>query len=309
MKKELKILVATDYSEAVMNAEHYAVQMACKESIFLRFLHVFEPPAANQTGAFDAEKIDYIPAVYELNKLKDHVKKILDSMDCKPGEVQYECLVREGNPGAQIIEEVKETAPDFVLMGTHGASGFREFVMGTQTWKVIKKAGVPVFALPKDAYYTGIQKIVYATEYREGELPVINYISQLAERFGASLTVLHIAANMLSEEFEKKISKDFMDEVKSRIEYKPLQLRVQHATDVLQGIEDFVQRDEADLLVMSHEKPYFLERIFSPGGSSAAKKMSLHTHVPLLVVPDYYNPDFAWFWRLFALDYSMDADF
>jgi hypothetical protein len=60
---------------------------------------------------------------------------------------------------------------------------------------------------------------------------------------------------------------------------------------------------------MSHEKPYFLERIFNPGSSSTARKMALHTTVPLLVVPDYYNPDFAWFWRLFALDYSMDADF
>lgn len=308
MKKNLKILVATDYSEAVMNAEHYAVQLACREGVFLRFLHVFEPPGANQTGAFDAKKIDYVPGAYELNKLKDHVKKIVDSMGCKPGEVQYECLVREGNPADQIVQEVKETFPDFVLMGTHGGSGFREFVLGTQTWKVIKKAGVPVFALPKDAYYTGIKKIVYATEYREGELPVVNYISQLAQRFGASLTVLHITDNLISEETEKKISAEFMDQVANRVEYQHVDLRVEHATDVLDGIEDYMERSNGDLLVMSHEKPYFLERIFNPG-SSRARKMALHTEVPLLVVPDYYNPDFAWFWRLFALDYSMDTDF
>lgn len=308
MNKILKILVATDYSEAVMCAEHYAIQLAKSEGFSLRFLHVFEPPAADQVGSFDATKIDAQPGVVELNRLKRHVRKILESMGCEPKEVNYECIVREGDVVKQITEEVNESYPDFILMGTHGESGFREFVLGTHTWGIIKKTAVPVFALPKDAFYRGIHNIVYATEFREGELPVINYLAQFASRFSARLTVLHITSSIITEEFEKKITADFMHEVKARIDYPDIELRVEHATEVIRGIEDFTERYNADLLAMSHEKPYFLERIFSPN-SGTARQMSLHTKMPLLVIPDYYNPDFAWFWRLFALDYSLDTDF
>jgi len=308
MSKVQTLLMATDYSIAVMNAEHYAVQLAKNEGFFLRFMHVFQPPIADQVGSFDAAKIDTAPALDELRKLKIHVSKLMQSMGVKPGEVNYECMVREGGVAQQIIDEAKESFPDFIVMGTHGESGFREFILGSHTWKVIKKAGIPVLALPKDAYYCGFKKIVYATEYREGELPVINFITQFASRFRADVTVLHITANMFSEEFEKKISSDFMHEVKDRINYPRLEMRVLHATDIINGIEDFNARQGTDLLVMTHEKPYFLEKIFTPN-SALTKKMSLHTHVPLLVVPDYYNPDFAWFWKLFALDYSLDSDF
>jgi len=308
MENKISILVATDYSEAVMNAEHYAVQLAKAHGFFLRFLHVFEPQAADQMGSFDAQKIDYPPVAYELKKLKTHVEALMSSIGYKPGEIEYECLAREGNPASQIIAEVKESFPGFVLMGAHGASGFREFVLGTQTWKVIKKAGVPVFVLPQDANFTGIKNIVFATEYREGELPVISFLGQLAKRFNANITVLHITANVLTEDLEKKISNEFMTELGNKPAYPGVQLRVEHATDVIDGIERFAEHSNTDLVVVSHEKPNFLERIFNPG-SSTTKKLSVHTHTPLLAIPDYYNPDFAWFWKLFAADYSMDTDF
>ncbi len=308
MHKQLNILVATDYSEAIMNAEHFAVQLARNDGIFLRFLHVFAAPGFDQVGSFEAEKIDRPPAFYELNKLKEHVAKLLVSMNCKPGEVKYECLVREGSPARQIEAEIKESIPDFVLMGAHGAAGFREFVLGSQAWKVVKKGGAPVFVLPKDTFYTGIKNIVYAAEYRDGELPVINFLSQFAARFNATVTLLHITESPISEETEKKISKDFMDKVKTRVGYGGLELKIEHATDIVRGIEDFAEKNRADLLVMSHVEPGILEKIFS-GEQSVAKKMSVHTTLPLLIIPDFYNPDFSWFWRLFALDYSMDRDF
>ncbi len=305
MSEMMKILVATDYSEQVMNAEHYAVQLAKMQGFYLKFLHVFEPPIADQIGSFDAEKIDYSPVVHELKKLKEHVGRLMSSVGVKDGEIEYECLVREGHPAAQIVEEVNESFPDFVLMGTHGGSGFREFILGSQTWKVIKKAGVPVFAIPDDASFAGMKNIVFATEYREGELPVINFLTQLAIRFKAELTVLHITANVITEEFEKQISSLFKQELKNKIAYPGIKFKIEYATDIIGGLNQYTERNKSDLLVMSPEKPYFLERVFSPG-SRTTKTMSIHTKLPLLAIPDYYNPDFVWFWKLFTMDYTME---
>jgi len=246
MEKPFKILMATDYSEAVMNTERYAVQLAKSTGSLVRFLHVFTPPIANQTGSFDANKIDYNPNVYELKKLKEHVAQLFSTMNMKEGDVKYECIVREGSACSEILEEVDEFYPDFVVMGTHGASGFREFVLGTHTWQVIKKAGVPVLALPKDALFTHVKNIVFATEYREGELPVVNFLTQLSSEFKARLTVLHITANVFTEDFEKKISDEFKQELKNKIAYPDVTLRVEHATELIDGLVKFCEQYKDD---------------------------------------------------------------
>jgi nucleotide-binding universal stress UspA family protein len=308
MEKPFKLLLATDYSEAVMNAERYAVQFARNTGSFLRFLHVFEPPIADQIGSFDADKIDYSPALYEMKKLKEHVNKLLSSLQMQPGELNFECLVREGSAAKQILEEAGETYPDFILMGTHGESGFRQFILGDHTSKVIKKASVPVLAIPKNALFNEIKNIVFATEYREGELPVINFLTQVVQQFNAELTVLHITSNIFSEKFEKTISTEFTNELKNKIVYPNVSIRVKHYTDIISGLEDFCNNTKTDWLVMSPEKPFFLEKLFNPSASTT-RKMSLHTTIPLLSIPDYYNPDYEWFWKLFTIDYSLDSDF
>ncbi len=308
MENFFKIVLATDYSEAVMNVERYAVQLAKSTGSYLKFLHVFEPPMADQTGSFEPEKIDYNPVAYEMKKLKEHVNKLLLFLEIKPGELNFECVVREGGVVKQILDEANETLPDFIIMGTHGESGFRQFFMGSHTSEIVKKASIPVLAIPKDALFKGIKKMVFATEYREGELPVINFLTQVARQFKAELTVLHITSNIISEQFEKKISQEFMSELKNKIAYPNVQIRVEHYTDIMKGLDDFCNRAKTDWLVMSPEKPFFLQKIFNPS-ASLTKKMGLHTTIPLLSIPDYYNPNYAWFWKLFALDYSLDTDF
>lgn len=307
MEKKMNILVATDYSEVVMNAEHYAVKMAMEQGAFLRFIHVFSPALADQTGSFDASKIDRSPALVELEKLKAHVKRLMISCNADQDKVSYECLVREGAAGGQLLEEIKESFPDMLIMGTHGVSGFRDLVLGSHTWQVIKRTSVPVLALPKDVSYVGIKNMVFATEYREGELPVINYLTQLAALFSAGLTVLHITSNALTQEYEKRVSDEFMNEMKNKIVYPDVRIKIEHATDVIDGLEKYTDKNKTDLLIMSHERPYFLERVFSSKGA-ITRKMTLYTHIPLLVIPDYYNPDYAWFWKLFALDYTTEKD-
>ena len=308
MEKPFKLLLATDYSESVMNAERYAVQFARSTGSFLRFLHVFEPLIVDQIGSFDVDKTDYSPALYEMKKLKEHVNKLLFSLQIKPGELNFECLVREGSAAKQILEEAGETYPDLILMGTHGASGFKQFILGNHASRVIKKASVPVLAIPKDALFTEIKNIVFATEYREGELPVINFLTRVAQQFNAELTVLHITSNIISEKFEKTISTEFANELKNKIVYPNVHLRVIHYTDIIAGLEDYCNNAKTDWLVMSPEKPFFLDKLFN-AKASITRKMSLHTTVPLLSIPDYYNPDYEWFWKLFTIDYSVDSDF
>ena len=50
--------------------------------------------------------------------------------------------------------------------------------------------------------------------------------------------------------------------------------------EVIQGLQDYIERKEIDLLALTTHKRGVIERLFNP---SIAKKMIFHSYVPLLV--------------------------
>ena len=55
-------------------------------------------------------------------------------------------------PAASLILAEAESAPGaIVAMGTHGRGGFRRFLLGSVTDKVVRSADVPVLAVPPGA--------------------------------------------------------------------------------------------------------------------------------------------------------------
>ena len=308
MKTKYKILLATDYSEAVMNAERYAVQFAVSTNSILTLLHVYPIPFSSpETPLEYAQSPDELRD-FQQKLLEKHREELFRSLNIKADEINYECIVREGNPGKQIRKEAKESGSDFVIVGTHGASGFREVFFGSHSWDVIKKSSVPVIAVPKEAIFTGMKNIVFGTEYREGEIPVINFLTKFAKHFNAEVTVLHSTNYVLSKHFEKEMFERFRNDIKGKISYKKLNIQLIKSENIIDGLNRFSEHTKADLLVMSPEQPYLFEKIFMPN-KSIVKKMSFHTTLPLMTIPDFYNPEYTDFWKHFAEGDFVNEDF
>ena len=45
--------------------------------------------------------------------------------------VQAEVVIRDGNPGDEIVDSVKELGVDVVVIATHGRTGFRRAILGS----------------------------------------------------------------------------------------------------------------------------------------------------------------------------------
>jgi len=297
MEKDFRIVLATDYSESVMNAERYAVQLCRDMGFKLTMLHVEEDSRA-KTG---------IEKLRGLERLEDRRERIFHTLGIGPGKVNCECVLRQGNITAEVLNEAKETDADFVFVGTHGSRGLRDLFFGSHTWDVIKRADVPVLAIPEEALYTGIKNIVFATEYREGEIPVINLLVQMARSFGASIIVLHVTNFVLSKQFEKEMFEKFRNEIMEKINYPKLEVRLIKSDDLVNGLDHYCLEKEVDWLVMSPEKPQLLGRLFNRG-ISATRRMMVHSHLPLLTIPDFYNPENDSFWKEFS-DFELREEF
>lgn len=310
MEKKINVLLAVDYSEEGISAELYGIQFAQNTNSKLYMIHVYdkiENSISDEPAELAQSKNDI--RNLELSILEQHRDKLFYLLDLKDNDLDCECIVREGKVWKQICKEAIRSDIDFIVTSTHSASFFKELFFGNQTWNIIKKTTVPVLAIPKNTFFTGIGNIVFATEYREGEIPVVKFLVQFARHFDAAVTILHITNDILSKKFKNNVVDNFKDELSNEIAYNKIDMRLVHYDNIIGGLNDFCEKAKIDVLVMSHEKRFFWGNIFNPI-TSVTRKMTFDTQIPLLSIPDYYNTEGSKFWKLFDYDKTyMYEDF
>ena len=301
MKKRLKVLIATDYSEASAKAEMYGLRLAEHSGFHVEFLHIFEPPLANPLAPFDAEKIEYNPFVYEENKLTKHVTGLLESQNSKLSANDVSTTIREGLTGPQIIAEAEESDIDLIMVGTHGVSGFKEFFIGSHAWDVIKNSHIPVLAIPPMCTFEGIHRVVFATDYREGEIPGIKFALKLSRFLKADFKAVHVNNPFIKTIDNEKLLSEFQDNLINQLGSLSFPISAIPSDDVSEALDQYCVAEKADWLSMSPEIPSLLEKIFVPN-VSMTRKMSFLTNIPLLAIPDFYNTRQESFWDLISDD-------
>lgn len=136
-----KILVPTDFSEFAEKALQTAVNIAQKTKAEILLLNANEMAVAAMPIAeyyyYDKEKEQsYLQMVND--SLDRTLQKIASDMDL--GDIKVSTLVESGLL-VDVIEEVchRENI-DLVIMGTQGATGMKEMLVGSNTEKVVRNA-------------------------------------------------------------------------------------------------------------------------------------------------------------------------
>jgi nucleotide-binding universal stress UspA family protein len=153
-----KILVATDYTDLAENAVNTAAVLCQKHNATLILLHVVKNSPSYTPDEVFNPTIDYTKelktaARSELRHLGDRLREKY--------RIPADEIVAYGEVVKEIIRVIEETGPDLVLIGTHGASGFRRFFMGTTAYRVIKHTTFPVLTIPGTGNWTRFQHILF----------------------------------------------------------------------------------------------------------------------------------------------------
>jgi hypothetical protein len=110
------ILIATDgsqYSEAAVS-EAIGIAKRCEISLFVI-----------SVASSDEERIS----------AQDAVKKVVETAE-KDG-IRTESIITKGKPYEAIIEAAKQNKVDLIVMGSHGKTGLKRLLMGSETEQVI----------------------------------------------------------------------------------------------------------------------------------------------------------------------------
>ena len=141
-----------------------------------------------------------------------------------------------------ILDVIKQRKPNLVEMGTKGASGVKEVLMGSNTAKVIDKASHPVIAVPEKASFDGIKKIVYATNYHSSDIIALKQLTDIAKVFKSWINVIHISAGEYTLESEEEYLQKFAKKVKQEINYKYISYQLLHASEIEKSLNNTLKR-------------------------------------------------------------------
>lgn len=184
-----KILVPTDFSACAKNAEKYALFLAQKIDAELVFLHVINTPV--DWSKLTKEQENLFPDAQEAiaqakQKLSDLLKQA-ESIGIKSRKILI-----FNNTNEKIHRFVEDEHIDIVVMGSHGVYGFKDYILGTNTYSMLRNSKVPVFVVKSLPAKLKLDTIVIATNFREETGPTFRDIENLAEILRVKLKVLYV---------------------------------------------------------------------------------------------------------------------
>lgn len=269
-----KIIVPTDFSPPAEQALKYAIELAKKTKAAIILLHI------NQVAMVDAS----MPAEtyqYLVKEIEEMTVEGLDKLSKNlliPSGVSFTTETKYGFVAEEICQLAKNEEADLIIMGTTGASGVAEILIGSNAASVVANSTVPILVIPKDLTYKDYGRIVYATDYNEPEFPALMRLIYFAELFDCPLDVVHVKSDA-DKYFNSE--NNFFKKNKANITYPNIQYIQLEKGDIIQSINHYVEENNADLLVMAKHNRGFFDRLFH---RSLSKKMAYHTKIPLLVL-------------------------
>ena len=185
-----KILVPCDFSKPAINAFKFALDVAERSGGTVILVHVIELPVLHDTALMPVLSFEE----QLLKDLKENAvaqfKKIIGKN--KRERVKIFSHVEFGPISRRILEMISGQSVDVVIMGSHGASGLREYFIGSKAEKIIRKSPVPVL-VTKDYYEGPIKNIVFPNSLdKENQAELVARVKDLQKFFKAHLHLVWI---------------------------------------------------------------------------------------------------------------------
>lgn len=141
-----KILCPTDFSEPARLAIDVACELAARFRARLLVLHAVSPLAAlPQPDTFQSFDI----SAY-LEEMLASARRTMDLLikEKVPSGVSVDTMILTGSPWEEIVHVAGDQGVDLVVIATHGLTGWRRFVFGSVTEKVVRLSPCPVLTIP-----------------------------------------------------------------------------------------------------------------------------------------------------------------
>lgn len=142
------IVVAVDFSNATPGVVGMAVSLAKAYGADLRLFHVVEPEPSYTAYGFTPDEFPAMNAFQEEAKRRATTKLEELLVSVKADVPTATSQITEGSPLHALLEYVKHSGADFVILGSHGHGVIASLLLGSVAEGMVRKATVPTLVIP-----------------------------------------------------------------------------------------------------------------------------------------------------------------
>lgn len=271
-----QILIPTDFSKTGLLAVKHAAFMARLFKADLHLLHVIEisdatyniyNPAIIIRDLMEVEKIGN----EQLNKLAETLKKEFS--------IKVNTICTKGKLAHEVVRIVKENKIDIVVMGTHGASGFNEYFVGSNAHKTVTLCPCPIITVQTNSKKLGFTKIILPIDNAFQSREKVNSTLVLAKKYAAKIYILGLidkAGNIDPKKFKIK-----MESVEKLVDKAglPYQSKIVKGDNLAEAAIKYSKKVKADLIVVLNDHESQINGMFL---GAFSKQIVNHSRIPVM---------------------------
>lgn len=264
------ILFPTDFSKTADNALTFAIELAKKTQARIIAVNAYDLPYAETVMTHSL-----------LDIMRENSEKAMADVELrlKDAGAAYECLSLLGAPSRIIRQLAEDKFADYVVMGTKGASGIEEVLIGSNAVSIIHSVEIPIFTIPNTARLETIKKILFGFDFKNKNMQKpLGLLADIARTFEAQVLIAHVLDNYDSTNDEMQRSKALIEKYFTGIEHHYKLLNGDDTEDILLKA---AEEEKADLLTLVARNYNFFEGLFR---SRVTSKIAYHSKLPFLVL-------------------------
>ena len=285
-----KILSAIDFSTFTDTIFSYSVALCRKYDAKLFLVHVttdLNRLLEHNETALDVEALQQSNIRYAQERLEERVKDL---------PVENEIIISQGTPADMISRLASEQRCDMVITATHGKAGFKRFLLGSVTEKLIKTLHCPLLVLPlqehdlipQAGFEINLKKILVGCDFSPDSKLAFEYGLSLAQEFQAELCLSHVIKPSLYIEERQGI-----DQLRNRLKKKLDSMVPEGCRDwctaktaLLDGepyiaLMDYAKEQDIDMIILGIRGHTLLEKLLV---GSTTDRLIRHSPFPVLAV-------------------------
>ncbi len=269
-----RILVPTDFSECANMATELAASIARKNDARLFLMHIIQIPSYESNTSIETYQ-DVAEGLFLMKIVKQKFKDLLDQPYLK--DVNVVELIQFDSVYESVSKQAKEHEIDLIVMGSHGATGAQEIIVGSNAERIIRTSVVPVLTVKNKHANFSPKNIVFASNFYGESSRNFESIKSFAAMFGSKIHLLKVNTPNQFEttKFSEKLISDFVE----KTGITNFTSSICNEESVENGIHYYCEKIGADMIAMETHGRTGIAHFLA---GSVAEGVVNHTMLPVL---------------------------
>src|SRR5690606_30459065 len=278
MKKT--ILVPTDFSSNALTATRYALEIAKKIGANIHILHAYRP----FTSAFQSPLANEADVQRATMGAKKGLTEFMENVEDDP-HVSITSSIEKNGILEAITSFIEENNVCLVVMGTHGASGWRKDLLGSNNYDVAKDVSRPLLIVPEHTASFKLKNVVFFSDYKQGDAKSLGSFDKLFRDMNPSYTLVHIHEDKKApQEGEQQKLAEWKAILEKENPMANLSTELAHVPENVDAVNEILKRLNADMtLITLVDARNFFEKLLH---KSLARAIILNPQTPVLLTSE-----------------------